>query len=194
MVFGFYGIVFEIINPGTLIPGTIGSISLLTGFYALSVLPVNIAGAALMLLGVALIVAEAFAPSFGVLGIGGAVALTLGATLLIDTDVPGFESRGRSSRRSASRASPSRSSSRASPRPRTGGKIATGREEMIGSGGGRSRMAREQSARCMSMASAGARAVTRPLAEGDRVEDRRPSTASSLEVVAAGRVPGAART
>jgi membrane-bound serine protease (ClpP class) len=91
MVFGFYGIVFEIINPGTLIPGTIGSISLLTGFYALSVLPVNIAGAALMLLGVALLVAEAFAPSFGVLGIGGAIALTLGATLLIDTDVPGFD-------------------------------------------------------------------------------------------------------
>jgi membrane-bound serine protease (ClpP class) len=91
MVFGFYGIVFEIINPGTLIPGTIGAISLLTGFYALSVLPVNIAGAALMLLGVALLVAEAFAPSFGVLGIGGAVALTLGAAMLIDTDVPGFE-------------------------------------------------------------------------------------------------------
>jgi membrane-bound serine protease (ClpP class) len=91
MVFGFYGIVFEIINPGTLIPGTIGAISLLTGFYALSVLPVNIAGAALMLLGVALLVAEAFAPSFGVLGIGGAIALTLGATLLIDTDVPGIE-------------------------------------------------------------------------------------------------------
>jgi membrane-bound serine protease (ClpP class) len=91
MVFGFYGIVFEIINPGTLIPGTIGSISLLTGFYALSVLPVNIAGGALMLLGLALLVAEAFAPSFGVLGIGGAIALTLGATLLIDTEVPGME-------------------------------------------------------------------------------------------------------
>jgi membrane-bound serine protease (ClpP class) len=91
MVFGFYGIVFEIINPGTLIPGTIGSISLLTGFYALSVLPVNIAGGALMLLGLALLVAEAFAPSFGVLGIGGAIALTLGAALLIDTEVPGME-------------------------------------------------------------------------------------------------------
>jgi membrane-bound serine protease (ClpP class) len=91
MVFGFYGIVFEIINPGTLIPGTIGAISLLTGFYALSVLPVNIAGGALMLLGVALLVAEAFAPSFGVLGIGGAIALTLGATLLIDTEAPGLE-------------------------------------------------------------------------------------------------------
>jgi membrane-bound serine protease (ClpP class) len=91
MVFGFYGIVFEIINPGTLIPGTIGAISLLTGFYALSVLPVNIAGGALMLLGLALLVAEAFAPSFGVLGIGGAIALTLGATLLIDTEVPGME-------------------------------------------------------------------------------------------------------
>ncbi len=91
MVFGFYGIVFEIINPGTLIPGTIGAICLLTGFYALAVLPVNIAGGALMLLGVALLVGEAFAPSFGVLGIGGAIALTLGAALLIDTDAPGIE-------------------------------------------------------------------------------------------------------
>jgi membrane-bound serine protease (ClpP class) len=91
MVFGFYGIVFELLNPGALVPGTIGAISLLTGFYALAVLPVTIAGAGLMLLGLALLVAEAFAPSFGVLGIGGAVALTLGATLLFDGDVPGME-------------------------------------------------------------------------------------------------------
>jgi membrane-bound serine protease (ClpP class) len=91
MVFGFYGIVFELLNPGALVPGTIGAISLLTGFYALAVLPVTIAGAALMLLGLALLVAEAFAPSFGILGIGGAVALTLGATLLFDGDVPGME-------------------------------------------------------------------------------------------------------
>ncbi|MFN3937349.1 MAG: NfeD family protein [Gemmobacter sp.] len=91
MVVGFYGIVFELFNPGTLIPGTIGGISLLTGLYALSVLPVSYAGVALILLGLALILAEAFSPSFGILGIGGAVAVVLGGTMLIDTDVPGIE-------------------------------------------------------------------------------------------------------
>lgn len=90
MMVGIYGIIFEFINPGAIFPGVIGAISLLTGFYALSVLPVTFAGAGLMLLGVALIVAEAFTPSFGVLGIGGAVAITLGATLLVDTDMPGL--------------------------------------------------------------------------------------------------------
>ncbi len=91
MVVGFYGILFELINPGALVPGTIGGISLLTGLYALSVLPVSYAGLALILLGLALIVAEAFSPSFGVLGIGGAAAIGLGALLLFDGDVPGLE-------------------------------------------------------------------------------------------------------
>jgi membrane-bound serine protease (ClpP class) len=91
MVLGFYGILFELFNPGALVPGTIGAISLLTGLYALSVLPVSYAGLALILLGLALIVAEAFAPSFGILGIGGAAALMLGSVLLFDGDVPGLE-------------------------------------------------------------------------------------------------------
>jgi membrane-bound serine protease (ClpP class) len=92
MMIGIYGLIFEFMNPGTLIPGTIGGISLLVGLYALAVLPVSFAGVGLILLGMALIVAEAFAPSFGILGIGGAVALVLGATILFDTgDVPGIE-------------------------------------------------------------------------------------------------------
>ncbi len=91
MVLGFYGILFELFNPGALVPGTIGGISLLTGLYALSVLPVSYAGLALILLGLALIVAEAFSPSFGILGIGGAAAIGLGAVLLFDGDVPGLE-------------------------------------------------------------------------------------------------------
>ncbi|CAN5707879.1 nodulation protein NfeD [soil metagenome] len=91
MVIGFYGIVFELINPGALVPGTVGGISLLTGLYALAVLPVNIAGAGLLLLGAALVIAEAFAPSFGILGIGGAAAIALGAAMLFDTAVPGIE-------------------------------------------------------------------------------------------------------
>jgi membrane-bound serine protease (ClpP class) len=91
MVIGIYGLIFEFLNPGAMVPGTIGGISLLTGLYALAVLPVSYAGAGLIVLGVGLIVAEAFAPSFGILGIGGTVALVLGATILFDTDVPGLQ-------------------------------------------------------------------------------------------------------
>lgn len=91
MVLGFYGILFELFNPGALVPGTVGAISLLTGLYALSILPFSIAGLALILLGLALILAEAFSPSFGILGIGGTIAVVLGAMLIFDSDVPGLE-------------------------------------------------------------------------------------------------------
>jgi membrane-bound serine protease (ClpP class) len=91
MVLGFYGILFELFNPGTLVPGTIGAISLLTGLYALSILPFSYAGLALILLGLALIIAEAFSPSFGILGVGGTVAVVLGAIMIFDTDIPGME-------------------------------------------------------------------------------------------------------
>ncbi|HET6468450.1 MAG TPA: nodulation protein NfeD [Geminicoccaceae bacterium] len=90
MMIGIYGLIFEFMNPGTLYPGTIGAICLLIGLYALAALPVNYAGLGLIVLGVALMVAEGFAPSFGILGIGGGIALALGAMLLIE-DVPGFE-------------------------------------------------------------------------------------------------------
>ena len=91
MLVGFYGIIFEILNPGALFPGTIGGISILTGMMALSILPFSWAGLALILLGLALVVAEAFSPSFGVLGIGGAAAIVLGGVLLFDGEVPGLE-------------------------------------------------------------------------------------------------------
>lgn len=91
MMIGIYGLLFEFLNPGALLPGTLGAISLLTGLYALALLPVSYAGGALMLLGIGLIVAEAFAPSFGILGIGGTIALVLGGTILLDTDIPGLE-------------------------------------------------------------------------------------------------------
>lgn len=90
MMIGAYGLLFEFMNPGALYPGTIGAISLLLGFYALSVLPVNYAGLALIVLGLALMAAEAFSPSFGILGIGGIIAFVLGATIMFDTDVPQF--------------------------------------------------------------------------------------------------------
>ena len=91
MIVGFYGIVFELFNPGALIPGTIGGISLILGLFALSILPFNFAGLALIGLGLALLLAEVFSPSFGVLGIGGAIALAAGGVFLFDSDVPGLE-------------------------------------------------------------------------------------------------------
>ena len=90
MMIGVYGLIFEFLNPGTMVPGTIGAISLLIGLYALAALPVDFVGLALILLGIALMVAEAFAPSFGILGLGGIAAFAFGAAILIDTDVPAF--------------------------------------------------------------------------------------------------------
>ena len=92
MMIGVYGLIFEFMNPGSLYPGTVGAISLLVGLYALAALPIDYAGLALIVLGIALGVAEAFAPSFGILGIGGIVAFVLGATILFDTGAaPGFD-------------------------------------------------------------------------------------------------------
>lgn len=88
MVIGIYGLIFEFLTPGAVIPGTVGGICLLLGLYALAMLPVSYAGVGLIVLAVGLLVAEAHAPTFGVLGLGGAVALVLGATILFDTDVP----------------------------------------------------------------------------------------------------------
>jgi len=90
MMIGFYGLIFEFLHPGALYPGTIGAICLLLGLYALSVLPVNYAGLGLVVLGLLLMIAEAFTPSAGAAALGGAVAFVLGATILIDTEAPGF--------------------------------------------------------------------------------------------------------
>ncbi len=91
LMIGMYGLIFEFLNPGALVPGTVGAISLLIAFYALAVLPVDMVGLALILLGVGLLVGEAFAPSFGILGIGGIVAFSIGATMLFDTEIPEFQ-------------------------------------------------------------------------------------------------------
>jgi len=90
MTIGIYGLVFEFMNPGFVAPGVVGAICLLLALYALQLLPVNYAGLALALLGLMLMVAEAFLPSFGVIGFGGIVAFVAGALMLVDTDVPGF--------------------------------------------------------------------------------------------------------
>jgi membrane-bound serine protease (ClpP class) len=86
MMIGIYGILFEFWNPGAVAPGVIGGICLLVALAALSVLPVNYAGLALLILGVALMVAEAFMPSFGIVGLGGIVAFAIGALFLFDPD------------------------------------------------------------------------------------------------------------
>ncbi len=75
---------------GSIVAGVFGGICILLGLYGLHVLPVDYAGLALILLGLALMVAEAFMPSFGVLGIGGLVAFVAGSIMLLDTDVPGY--------------------------------------------------------------------------------------------------------
>lgn len=90
LMIGVYGIVFELASPGAIVPGVIGAISLTLGLYALAVLPVNYAGLALVMLGLAFMAGEAFMPSFGVLGFGGLAAFAAGAFILFNTDVPGF--------------------------------------------------------------------------------------------------------
>lgn len=86
MLLGVYGLFFELANPGFVLPGVIGAICLLLAFYALQVLPVNYAGVALILLGIAFMVAEVFVASFGALGIGGVIAFVVGSIILFDTD------------------------------------------------------------------------------------------------------------
>jgi len=90
MMIGVYGLLFEFMNPGFVAPGVIGGVSLVLALWGLQMLPVNYAGLALILLGIAFFVAEAFLPSYGALGIGGVAAFAFGALLLIDSDTPGF--------------------------------------------------------------------------------------------------------
>lgn len=90
MLIGIYGLILEFYSPGVLVPGVIGAICLLVALYSFQLLPINYAGFALILLGLALMIAEAFAPSFGILGIGGVIAFIIGSIMLLETDVPGF--------------------------------------------------------------------------------------------------------
>ena len=85
MIFGVYGIMFELSSPGWGVAGTLGVISLVLGFFGLSVLPFNYAGLALIAIALGLFAAEAFVTSFGALTVGGIVCLILGGTMLIDS-------------------------------------------------------------------------------------------------------------
>jgi membrane-bound serine protease (ClpP class) len=90
LTIGMYGLFFEFANPGFVLPGVAGAISLLIGLFALQLLPINYTGLALIFLGIAFLIAEAFLPTFGTLGFGGIVAFAAGAMMLIDTEVPGY--------------------------------------------------------------------------------------------------------
>jgi membrane-bound serine protease (ClpP class) len=90
MLIGVYGLIFEFGHPGFVFPGVVGAVCLLLALYAFHLLPVSYAGLALIVVGIAFIVAEVFVPSYGSLGIGGAIAFAVGALMLIDTDSGGF--------------------------------------------------------------------------------------------------------
>jgi membrane-bound serine protease (ClpP class) len=90
MLVGAVGLIFEFLTPGAILPGLIGGISLFLALYALNLLPINYSGAVLVLLGLGLMVAEVHIGSFGVLGIGGIVALAIGAIMMFPAGAPGF--------------------------------------------------------------------------------------------------------
>jgi membrane-bound serine protease (ClpP class) len=91
MLLGIYGLFFELSNPGALIPGVLGGICLLLALFAFQVLPINYAGLALILLGMMFMIAEAFLPSFGILGIGGVIAFVAGSLMLWDAEQTGYQ-------------------------------------------------------------------------------------------------------
>ncbi len=93
LLIGVYGILFEFWSPGAIVPGVLGGISLLLALTALSVLPLSYGALALVLLGLALMTAEAFAPGFGILGLGGLAAFILGAIFLFDPQGADFDLR-----------------------------------------------------------------------------------------------------
>jgi membrane-bound serine protease (ClpP class) len=91
MLIGIWGLLLEGYNPGAVLPGVAGSICLLIALFAFQVLSVNYAGLALVAVGVGMIVAEFFFPTYGSLGIGGLIAFVVGSLILFDSDAPGMQ-------------------------------------------------------------------------------------------------------
>ncbi|MCC5879657.1 MAG: nodulation protein NfeD [Idiomarina sp.] len=91
LLVGIYGIIFELMSPGALFPGITGIISLLLAAFSLQILPINIVGLLLIVLGAIMLVVEFFVPSFGIIGVGGVIALTAGSIMLFDSSIPGME-------------------------------------------------------------------------------------------------------
>ncbi len=91
LMIGIYGIIFELSNPGAIFPGVIGAISLILAFYSLQTLPINYAGAGLILLGIILLILELKFTSYGLLTLGGIACFVLGSIMLFDTANPVFK-------------------------------------------------------------------------------------------------------
>lgn len=87
---GLYGLIFELYNPGSVLPGVVGAISIILAFYSMHTLPVNYAGVGLILVGIILFILELKVTSYGMLTVAGALSLFLGSIMLIDT-APGLE-------------------------------------------------------------------------------------------------------
>jgi membrane-bound serine protease (ClpP class) len=90
MLAGLLGLYVELSHPGVVLPGVVGGICLLLAMASMQVLPINVAGLGLLALGIAMLVAELFLPSFGVIGFGGIVAFVLGSLFLFDAAEPGL--------------------------------------------------------------------------------------------------------
>lgn len=88
MTIGTIGILAELYNPGAILPGIVGAISLILAFYSFQSLPVNYAGVLLILLGVVLFILEVSVTSYGLLALGGVTAMILGSLMLVKTDAP----------------------------------------------------------------------------------------------------------
>jgi len=91
MLLGTTGLIAELYSPGAIFPGVVGAICLILAFFAFQTLPINYAGLLLIVLGIALFIAELMVPSFGVLGLGATTALLIGSLMLIDTDLPALK-------------------------------------------------------------------------------------------------------
>lgn len=91
MLLGFYGVFFELTNPGTIFPGVIGAISLILAFYSFQTLPVNYAGLLLILLAIILFIMEIKMTSYGLLSIGGLISMFMGSLMLFDSSLPFYK-------------------------------------------------------------------------------------------------------
>ena len=88
---GIVGLLVELWNPGLVLPGTVGAISLLVGLYGLQVLPVSVAGVLMLLLSLGLFVTDALVTSHGALTLAGAVTFVIGALMLFDPAGPAYQ-------------------------------------------------------------------------------------------------------
>ena len=88
MLLGIYGLIFELSNPGAILPGVVGAICIVLAFYSFQTLSINYAGLLLILLAIVMFIAELKVPSYGLLTVGGVIAMVLGSLMLIKTDMP----------------------------------------------------------------------------------------------------------